>query len=351
LSLSKIKVALIGVGNCASSFLQGLYFYSKEQNAGEGKGLRYPILGGFKPSDIEVVAAFDIDRRKVGRDLSEAIFAPPNDTLKVEEVPKLGVTVRKGPVLDGVGDALKSIVQISNKKEEDVANVLKDSGAEIVVNLLPSGAIKATHWYASQAVKAGCSFVNTTPVLLASDGKWDKRFKEAGLVLVGDDLIDQVGSTTLHKALLTYLTKNGVRITETFQLDVGGGTESIETMDRSHWVKRELKTEAIKSSLPYEAGVVAGSTDFVPFLKNQRESFFWIKGTYFCNAPMKIDLKLSTVDAPNSGSVLYDVVRAVKIAAKRQKGVVLPISAYAFKHPPKMLPIETAEKMFNELIK
>ncbi|MEM3404517.1 MAG: inositol-3-phosphate synthase [Nitrososphaeria archaeon] len=349
--MPKIRVALIGVGNCASSFLQGIYFYSKEENAGEGKGLRYFVLGGFKPSDIEVVAAFDIDKRKVGKDLSEAIFAHPNDTLKVEDVPKTGVIVRRGPVLDGVGEALKSIIQVSNKREEDVAKVLKDSGAEIVVNLLPSGAIKATYWYADQAIKAGCSFVNTTPVLLASEDKWNKRFKDVGLILVGDDLIDQVGSTTLHKALLTYLTKNGVRITETFQLDVGGGTESIETMDRSHWVKRKLKTEAIKSSLPYEAGVVAGSTDFVPFLKNQRESFFWIKGTYFCNAPMKIDLKLSTIDAPNSASVLYDVVRAIKIVEKKQKGVVLPISAYAFKHPPKLLPIETAEKMFNQLIK
>lgn len=350
--MSKIKIALVGVGNCASAFVQGLYYYNNCDREEECIGLRNLFLGGFHPRDIQMVAAFDVDNRKVGKDISEAIFAEPNNTLKLVDVPQTRVTVLKGPVLDGIGEYTKNIVQASNVPEVNVANTLKETDAEIVVNLLPSGAVKASHWYAEQALIAGCAFVNTTPVFIASDATWAKRFEEVELPLVGDDLIDQVGATTLHKTLLKLLSMHGVRITKTYQLDVGGGTESLDTLERTRDVKRLVKTKSVKTALPYEADVVAGSTDYVDFLRNRRDSYFWIKGLYFCKVPMQMDLRLSTVDAPNAGSALFDVIRAVKIALDRKlKGVVLPISAYAFKNPSQPMPLETAEKAFDDFIR
>jgi myo-inositol-1-phosphate synthase len=198
---------------------------------------------------------------------------------------------------------------------------------------------------------AGCAFVNATPIFIASDPGWAKKFETAELPVVGDDLIDQVGATTLHKTLLGLLSANGVRITQTYQLDVGGGTESLDTLERTKDLKRIVKTKSVEAALPYPASVVAGSTDYVDFLQNRRDSYFWIKGTYFCNFPMQIDLKLSTVDAPNAGSVLLDIIRAVKIARERKmKGTILPICAYAFKHPPQIMPLDSAEKLFTEFV-
>ncbi len=220
--------------------------------------------------------------------------------------------------LDGLGKSSKAIVQVSNAADANVVKVLKDAGAEVMVNLLPSGATKASQFYAEQALAAGCAFVNATPNFIASDAAWAKRFADAKLPLVGDDLVDQVGSTSLHKTLLKLLSDNGVRIDETYQLDVGGGTESVDTMDRSRDAKRTIKTESVAASFPYKAEIVAGSTDYVDFLQNKRDSYFWISGVYFCNAPMKIDLKFQTVDAPNAGSVLFDVVRAMKVALNKK---------------------------------
>jgi myo-inositol-1-phosphate synthase len=348
--LSKIKVALIGVGNCASAFVQGLQYYGKFEKE-NCVGLRNPSLGGLTPRDIEVVAAFDVDDRKVGKDLAEAILATPNNAPKVTSVPSTGVVVNKGQLLDGIGNYTKNIVQVSNTPDSNVAGILKETGAEIVVNLLPSGATKASQWYARQALAADCAFVNATPNFIASDAAWAKLFDEARLPLAGDDLIDQVGSTALHKTLLKLLSMNGVRITETYQLDVGGGTESLDTLDRTRDTKRVIKTQSVAASLPYKADVVAGSTDYVDFLQNKRDSYFWISGVYFCNAPMQIDLKFSTVDAPNAGSVLFDIVRAMKIALnKKLKGAIMPVCAYAFKRPPQLVPLETAEEMFKRFI-
>jgi myo-inositol-1-phosphate synthase len=347
----KIKVALIGVGNCASALIQGLQYYGNCEKETESIGLRNLVLGGFHLKDVQVVAAFDIDGRKVGKDISEAIFAQPNNTPKVVDVPPLGVVVHKGPVLDGVGEYTKDVVQVNSQPEVDVASVLSETGAEVVVNLLPSGAVEASCWYAKQALAAGCAFVNATPAFIASNFEWAKHFKKAGLPLVGDDLIDQVGATTLHKTLLRLLSMHGVRITETYQLDVGGGTESLDTLERTKEVKRVVKTKAVEAALPYKAEVVAGSTDYVDFLQNRRDSYFWIRGLYFCKTPMQIDLKLSTVDAFNAGSVLLDVVRAVKVALNmKMGGAILPICVYAFKHPPQLVSLETAEKMFAEFI-
>jgi myo-inositol-1-phosphate synthase len=287
----------------------------------------------------------------VGKDLSEAIFAPPNNVAKMTETAPSNVVVRKGPVLDGIGEYTKSIVQVSNQREENILRTLKENDAEIVLNLLPSGAAKASEWYAEQALAAGCAFINATPNFIASNEVWARRFELAEVPLAGDDLIDQVGSTALHKTLLQLLSKNGVHVTQTYQLDVGGGAESLDTMERTKDLKRAVKTESVESALPYKAEVVAGSTDYVDFLQNRRDSYFWITGVHFCNVPMQIDLKLSTIDAPNAGSVLFDVIRAVRLAKERNlKGPILPICAYAFKHPPQPMSLEDAERMFADFI-
>jgi len=349
--MSRIRVALAGVGNCASAIVQGVNYYAKAENEEEALGLRHVLLSGYHPRDIEFVCAFDIEARKVGKDLSEAVFSPPNNTLKFADVPKMGVPVLKGPVLDGVGALLKNVVKVSKQPEVDIAEKLKENRAEIVVNLLPSGAFKASEWYAEQALEAGCAFVNASPVFIVSRTQWAERFEKAGLPIAGDDLADQVGSTAVHKTLLKLLSEQGVRINETYQLDVGGGTESLDTLDRTRELKRSVKTQSVESVLPYKASVVAGSTDYVDFLENRRDSFFWIKGFYFGKVPMLLDLRLSTVDAPNAGSVLFDVIRAVKIALDRKiAGPLLSVSAAAFKHPPKTMPMETAEKQFEEFV-
>ena len=339
------------MGNCASALIQGLQYYGKPDKKQNPTGLRNPSLGGLMPSDIQVVAAFDIDERKVAKDLAEAIFAKPNNAPKVADIPKTGVTVKKGPLLDGIGEQTKAVVQVSKAADADVAKELKQSGAEIVINLLPSGAAKASEFYAEQAIAAKCAFVNATPNFIASNSDWAKRFSDASLPLVGDDLVDQVGSTALHRTLLQLLASNGARITETYQLDVGGGTESMDTMDRTRDAKRAIKTESVASTLPYKTEVVAGSTDYVDFLQNKRDSYFWISGTYFCDAPMKIDLKFSTVDAPNAGSVLFDIVRAMKLAQnKKLKGSIEAVCAYGFKHPPQMLTLQAAEDAFKKFV-
>ena len=349
--MPKTKVALIGVGNCASALIQGLQYYGKSEET-RSVGLRNPILGGFSPQDIQIVAAFDIDERKVGKDIAEAIFAKPNNAPKVANVSKMDVIVQKGPQMDGVGKSTESVLQVSKSAEADVTKILKQSGSEIVINLLPSGAAKASEYYAEQALAAQCAFVNATPNFIASDPKWSRKFADAGLPLVGDDLVDQVGSTALHRTLLQLLSMNGVRIKETYQLDVGGGTESLDTMDRTRDAKRAIKTESVASTLPYKTEVVAGSTDYVDFLQNKRDSYFWISGTYFCDAPMQIDLKFSTIDAPNAGSVLFDVVRALKMALnKGQKGAIEPVCAYGFKHPPQMMKLEESEEAFKRFVK
>ena len=350
-SMSGIRVALAGVGNCASALVQGAKYYAKAENEEQTLGLKNPTLGGYRPCDIEFVCAFDIETRKVGVDLSKAILFKPNNTLKFFSVPNLDVQVMKGPVLDGLSKHTKNVIKESMQPEVDVAKELKRKKAEILVNLLPSGAVKATQWYAEQALAADCAFINTSPVFVASKSKWAKKFENANLPLIGDDLADQIGSTAIHKTLLKFLSDRGVHIDKTYQLDVGGGTESLNTLDRTRELKRAVKTHSVESVLSHKASVVAGSTDFVDFLENRRDSFFWIKGFYFGKVPILLDLRLSTVDAPNVGSVLFDVIRAAKIALDRHvAGPLLSVSAVAFKHPPKIMPMETAEKKFKNFV-
>ncbi len=349
--MSKIKVALVGVGNCASALVQGVYNYKDIEKEVDSVGLRRLFLGGYHPRDVEFVSAFDIDERKVGKDLSKAIFSPPNNTLKFADVSRLDVPVLKGPVLDGVGELLKKVVKIDTSPNVDAAQKLRENNTEMVVSLLPSGAIKASGWYAEEALKAGCAFINATPAFVASDAAWIKRFERAGLPIVGDDLADQVGATLLHKVLLKTLADRGVRVSETYQLDVGGGTESLDTLERTREVKRIVKTKSVETALPYKASVVAGSTDYVDFLGNRRDSYFWIQGFYFGGVPMQLDLRLNSVDAPNAGSIMLDVIRAVKVALDRGiAGALLSVSAYAFKRPPQAMSLEKAEEMFEGFI-
>jgi myo-inositol-1-phosphate synthase len=348
--LAKIRLAVVGVGNCASALVQGLQYYGGRGET-DSLGLKNFKVGGFTAKDVELVAAFDVDERKVGKDVSEAIFAEPNNVARLCEVDFSNVAVNKGPVMDGLGDYTKQVVHVSHHPEANVAMILKESEADVLLDLLPSGAVKASQWYAEQALISGCAFVNATPNFIASDAVWAQKFEGAELPVVGDDLVDQVGATTLHKTLLQLLSMNGVHITETYQLDVGGGTESLDTLDRTRDLKREVKTQSVEAALPYEAAVVAGSTDYVDFLQNRRDSYFWIRGLHFCQVPMQIDLKLSTVDAPNAGSVLLDVIRAVKIALDRgMKGAVEPVCAYGFKHPPRLMTPEVADKMFSQFV-
>jgi myo-inositol-1-phosphate synthase len=243
-SMAKIRVALIGVGNCASSLIQGIQYYSQPKT----EGLRNPILAGYSPKDIEVVAAFDVDNRKVGLDLADAIFAKPNNAPKICDVPQTGVKVAKGPLLDGVGESTKALIEVSKTADANIAEVLIASRTEIAINLLPSGAASAARFYAMQAIAAGCAFINATPNFIASDPVLAQQFEDADLPLVGDDLVDQIGSTALHKTLLKLLSDSGVHINETYQLDVGGGTESVDTMDRTRDAKRNIKTESVAAA-------------------------------------------------------------------------------------------------------
>jgi len=350
--MDRIKVAIVGVGNCASALVQGVYFYGNITDENEALGLRNLYLGGYHPSDIEFVCAFDVAASKVGKDLSEAIFAEPNNAIRFTEVPKMDVEVLRGPVMDGFSENAMKAVKMSEKPPVDVCEKLKESGAEIVVNLIPSGAVRASEWYAMQALKAGCAFVNATPAPLACKYEWITCFLDARLPLVGDDLMDQIGATVLHKTILKLLSCQGVKISKTYQLDVGGGLESLDTLERTRDVKRQVKTKSVSSILPYKAEVVAGSMDYVDFLQNRRDSYFWIEGLYYGGATFQLDIKLSTLDAPNGGSMILDVIRAVKIALKRKiSGVLEAVSAYAFKSPPKLVSWEKAQKMFLEFVK
>ncbi|MFQ6052979.1 MAG: inositol-3-phosphate synthase [Candidatus Bathyarchaeia archaeon] len=346
--MSRIRVAVAGVGNCCSALVQGVHFY----RAGGGSiGLIHEAVGGYAVSDVEFVAAFDIDRRKVGRDLSEAIFAEPNNTPPFATPSHLGVPVRMGPVLDGVGRFTEGLVEVADMEPVDVAGVLRARRADILVNLISGGADEATRLYAEAAIKAGCAFLNATPTSIASDEAWSGRFEEAGLPVVGDDLLDQVGATVVHMGLLEFLHGRGVRIDESFQLDVGGGTESLNTLERTRGRKRDIKTATVASSVPYEFPLVSGSTDYVDFLENSRDSLFWIKGRYFGGVPFTMDVRLGTVDAPNGGAVLLDVIRSLKLARERgMRGAVIPLSAYAFKNPPERHSLTEARRLFEEFI-
>lgn len=349
--LNGIKVAIVGVGNVASALMQGVEFYKNAKTEEEISGLNHPDFAGYHISDIQFVAAFDVADTKVGFDLAEAIYAKPNNVMKFNDISKTGIKVLKGPLLDGVDDILKALVSVSDAPDADVVKVLKDTGAEILINLLPGSAEEATKYYADMALKAGCAFINGAPIPIASDLEWSKKFEEAGLPLVGDDIQDQLGSTVLHRAILQLLVSRGVKVDKSYQLDVGGGAESLDSHYRGRMRKRGVKSEAISQDLPYDAPLVAGSSDYVDFMDNSRDSFFYINGRQFGGAPVKIDIRMEVTDGPNAGPILLDAIRGTKLALKRGlAGSLESISAYGFKMPPTPTTMYRAERWVEEFL-
>ena len=347
LQMGKIKIAIVGVGNCSSALVQSTLYHEKNSS-----GLIHPIVGGYSPSDIDVVAAIDIDSRKVGQDLSRAIFAAPNVAPRFCEVPALGIIVVKGPVLDGADGVLKDLIKVDPSKEVDVAKLLSRTGCEIVICLLPTGCTKATEYYASCAAEAGCAFVNCTPSKIAGMKRWADAFGGKSLPLVGDDLMSQIGGTVFHMGLLDLLRQRGVKIDKTYQLDIGGSMEAFGVLeDFRRESKRKVKADAIKQFLPAESEVATGTSDFVEFMKDRRTSYFYVEGKAALGSDVVIDIYFRTVDSSNGAGALLDIVRGVKVAIDRGVGGPLTsVSAYGFKSPPVSAPLPESQKWFDEFV-
>jgi myo-inositol-1-phosphate synthase len=347
--LPEIRVAIVGVGNSASALIQGTEYY---KNAGEGTtvpGLMHVNFGGYHIRDIEFVAAFEVNEKKIGKDLAEAIFTEPNCCAKFAEVPHLGVKVSPAPILDGVAEHMKKTFDVYKDgeiKPVNVAETLKESKAEILVNYLPVGSRDATRFYAQASLDAGCAFVNCMPEFIASDSAWAKKFELKRLPVAGDDVKSQVGATILHRALARLCVDRGVIIDETYQLNLGGDTDFQNmTVEERLKTKRISKTEAVTSLVPYDLPTRIGPSDYVPFLGNKKICYLWLKGRKFGDRPLTITVKLEVEDSPNSAGVVIDVIRAVKLALDRKiSGQLISISSYAFKHPPIQVPDSQAKE-------
>jgi len=351
--LPNVNVAIAGVGNCASALIQGVHFYKDAIEDEVIPGLLHVRFGGYRPSDIRFVAAFDVDSRKVGKDLSEAIFAKPNNTRIFAGPPETGVRVMRGPVMDGLGQYLKPVVSVEKDRNEvDVAEALRQSKAEVLVNYLPVGSEEATRWYAEQALKAGCAFVNCIPVFIASDEVWQERFRSAGLPVAGDDVMSQLGATVLHKTLAKLLVDRGVKVDESYQLNIGGDTDFLNMLEEERLrSKRISKTSAVQAMIPYDVPLRIGPSDYVDFLQNKKICYIRLRGRYFGESPASVDVKLDIWDAPNSGGVVIDAIRAAKLALDRGiSGPLVSISSYAFKHPPVQAPQDVAKQWVEEFI-
>jgi myo-inositol-1-phosphate synthase len=341
-----IKIALAGVGNCASVFVQGLRYYSGD----ERKGLWHPNIAGFKPRDVQVVAAFDIDSRKVGLELSKAAFAPPNVARRYLTLPKSKVVVGPGISRSDVPPHLRG-VKLEKSGSDDLSKKLEEAEADILVNLISSGSTASSEEYARAALKAGCGFVNCAPTLVTKNNKLVADFQKAKLPLIGDDLMSQFGGTVFHRGLLGLLVKRGVKVAKSYQLDVGGGSETLNTIDEGiKMAKREMKTGSVATEVPYKFETIAGTTDFVDYMGNERTSYFWFEGNSFLDSGISVDVYLRSSDGANAGNVLLDVVRATYRCMKTGKmGTVGEICAYGFKSPPKPAPFEEAYTKFAAL--
>jgi myo-inositol-1-phosphate synthase len=353
--LSDIRVALIGVGNSASALVQGVDYYKNAEEDASVPGLMHVNFGGYHVRDVKFVAAFEVNKAKIGRDLSEAIFAAPNCCAKFAEVPPLGVKVSSAPVLDGVADHMRDVFNVYGEgdvKPADVVQVLRESRAEILVNYLPVGSRNATRFYAQAALDAGCAFVNCMPEFIGSDFYWGKKFEEKGLPVAGDDIKSQLGATILHRSLARLCVDRGIIIDETYQLNLGGDTDFLNmTVEERLKTKRISKTEAVTSLVPYDLPTRIGPSDYVPFLGNKKICYLWLKGRKFGDRPLTVTVKLEVEDSPNSAGVVIDIIRAVKIALDRKiAGQLLSISSYAFKHPPIQVPDPTARQAVEEYI-
>ena len=361
--MGKIKIGIAGIGNCASSLLQGIEYYRNDHGK-EPIGLMHWDLGGYKPQDIEVVAAFDIDKRKVGKDISEAIFERSNCARTLcRDMPKIGTLVRMGRILDGVGEHMKNYKDdftfiLSDQKEagrEEVVKELKASGAEILLNYLPVGSEEAVKFYAHCALDAEVGFINSVPVFIASDPEWGNRFESHGLPLIGDDIKSQLGATIVHRVLTNLFKKRGVKLERTYQLNTGGNTDFLNMLDRNRLLsKKESKTESVQSQTETrlaDENIHIGPSDWVAWQKDNKVCFLRMEGKLFGNVPMNIEMRLSVEDSPNSAGVAIDAIRCCKIALDRCKGGVLySPAAYFMKHPPRQFTDDEACRMTEAFI-
>jgi len=353
--LPEIRVAVVGVGNSASALIQGVQYYKDAKEDASVPGLMHVNFGGYHIRDVRFVAAFEVNKNKIGKDLSEAVFTHPNCCAKFADVPNLGVKVSAAPVLDGVAPHMRepfSVYAEGEVEPVDVAETLKKANAEILLNYLPVGSRNASRFYAQAALDAGCAFINCMPEFIASDQAWARKFEERGLPVAGDDIKSQVGATILHRNLARLCVDRGVIIDETYQLNLGGDTDFLNmTVEERLKTKRISKTEAVTSLVPYDLPTRIGPSDYVPFLGNKKICYLWLKGRKFGDRPLTIQVKLEVEDSPNSAGVVIDIIRAVKLALDRKiAGQLLSISSYAFKHPPIQVPDSLAKQSVEEFI-
>jgi myo-inositol-1-phosphate synthase len=338
----KIRVAIIGVGNCASSLVQGVQFYRNAPKDEFVPGLMHVDLGGYHVGDIEFSTAFDVSAAKVGRDLGDAIHSEPNNTIRFAKVPELGVQVRRGPTHDGIGKYLRNVIKQSPGRAEDVAGILRQTGTDVVVNYLPVGSELATQWYVGQALEAGCAFVNCVPVFIASQDRWRQQFVARGLPIIGDDIKSQVGATIVHRVLTNLFRERGVRVDRTYQLNFGGNTDFLNMLERERLESKKIsKTQAVTSQLGHPmlaSNVHVGPSDYVPWLTDRKWCHIRMEGTTFGNVQLNCELKLEVWDSPNSAGVVIDAVRCAKLALDRGlSGALAGPSSYFMKSPPQQL--------------
>src|SRR4051812_34906919 len=338
-AMGSVRVAIVGVGNCASSLIQGVEYYRHADPADRVPGLMHVTFGDYHVSDVQFVAAFDVDAKKVGMDLTEAIFASENNTLKLCDVPPSGVTVQRGPTFDGLGQYYREIVEESDLKPVDVAAALRAAEVDVVVSYLPVGSEEADRFYAQAAIDAGCAFVNALPVFIASDPVWAQKFTDAGLPIVGDDIKSQVGATIVHRALAKLFEDRGVELLRTYQLNFGGNMDFMNMLERTRLQSKKIsKTQSVTSQIPHEmikSDVHIGPSDHVPWLDDRKWAYIRLEGRSFGDAPLNAELKLEVWASPNSAGVIIDAVRAAKIALDRGiGGPILSAASYFMKSPP-----------------
>jgi myo-inositol-1-phosphate synthase len=351
----KVRTAIIGVGNCASALVQGVLYYQNVKNDEKIPGLMNPTLGGYHISDIEFSAAIDVVKSKVGKDLSEAIWAKPNNTYKFIEVPELGVPVSRGMTHDGLGKYLLDHVEKAPGPTEDIVKILKDTGTDVVINFLPVGSEMATKWYVEQVLDAGCAFVNGIPVFIATSDYWSKRFLDLGLPVIGDDIKSQVGATIVHRVLTNLMQDRGITLERTYQLNFGGNMDFYNMLDRDRLESKKIsKTQSVNSQLETQLGeenIHVGPSDYVPWLTDQKWANIRLEGKGFGDVPLNIELKLEVWDSPNSAGVIIDAIRCAKIGLDR--GLAGPLeapSAYFMKSPPVQYNDNEARERLEEFI-
>ncbi|MGI8821060.1 MAG: inositol-3-phosphate synthase [Chthoniobacterales bacterium] len=352
----KIRVGIIGVGNCASSLVQGIEFYRNANPDEFVPGLMHVNLGGYHVRDIEFTAAFDIAATKVGRDLSEAILAEPNNTIKFAEVPPLGVKVHRGMTHDGLGKYLKKVIKKSPASTDDIVGILQRTRTDVVVSYLPVGSEMATKWYVEQILDAGCAFINCVPVFIASQPYWQRRFEERGLPIIGDDIKSQVGATISHRVLTNLFRERGVRLDRTYQLNFGGNTDFLNMLERERLESKKIsKTQAVTSQLGHALpakDVHVGPSDYVPWLSDRKWCYIRMEGTTFGNVPINCEMKLEVWDSPNSAGVVIDAIRCAKLALNRGlSGSLVGPSSYFMKSPPVQFTDDEARIQTDEFIK